>query len=103
MRQAPDGGKDGGTQPTESRVLPRRVFLAPALPRDHRKNSAANVNKLLPTLDIGSHIHARFQARREAGAQRTLYAVACTPLILIEAPSSAYPGGMLRVETITHE
>jgi hypothetical protein len=55
---------------------------------------------LLPILDIGSHINARFQARREAEAQRTLYAVACTPLILIEAPSSAYPGGMLRVGNI---
>jgi hypothetical protein len=34
----------------------------------------------------------------KAGArhERTLEAVGCTPLILIEAPSSAYPGGMLR-------
>jgi hypothetical protein len=31
----------------------------------------------------------------EAGAERTLEAVSCTPLILIEAPSSAYHRGML--------
>jgi hypothetical protein len=37
-RQAPDGGKEGGSQPTESSVLTRRVFLAPALPRDKGKN-----------------------------------------------------------------
>jgi transposase len=36
MRQAPDGGQEGGTQPTASSVLNRRVFLAPALPRDKR-------------------------------------------------------------------
>jgi hypothetical protein len=72
-------------------VINRRVFLAPALPRDKRKNSDADVQKWLPTLDIGSHINARFQPRLEAEAQRTLAGVACKPLILIEAPSSAYP------------
>jgi hypothetical protein len=41
--------------------------------------------------------NARRQARLKAGAQRTLEAVACTPLILIEAPSPAYHHGMLRV------
>src|SRR6266705_26514 len=40
--------------------------------------------------------NARFQARREAEAKRKLYAVACKPLILIEAPSPAYRRGMLR-------
>ena len=40
--------------------------------------------------------NARHQARRTAGAQRTLYAVACMPMILIEAPSSAYRRDMLR-------
>jgi hypothetical protein len=39
--------------------------------------------------------NAGHQARREAAAQRRLYAVACMPLILIEAPSSAYHRGML--------
>jgi hypothetical protein len=34
-----------------------------------RKTTEKN---LLPTLDIGSHINARFQPRLEAGAQRTL-------------------------------
>ena len=37
MRQAPDGCTYGGTQPTAIRVLNRRVFLAPALPRDETK------------------------------------------------------------------
>jgi hypothetical protein len=42
--------------------------------------------------------NAGSEPRLEAGAQRTLEGVAWTPLILIEAPSSAYPGGMLIVE-----
>jgi hypothetical protein len=44
--------------------------------------------------------NARFQARRRAGAryERTLFAVACTPVILIEAPSSADHGGRLSLE-----
>jgi hypothetical protein len=33
QRQAPDGGKAGGTPPTASSRSTRRVFLAPALPR----------------------------------------------------------------------
>jgi hypothetical protein len=37
MRQAPDGGKEGGSQPTDSSVINRRVFLAPALPIDETK------------------------------------------------------------------
>jgi hypothetical protein len=40
--------------------------------------------------------NARFQPLLEAGAERTLEAVGCTPLILIEAPSPAYHRGMLR-------
>src|SRR2546430_1221461 len=41
--------------------------------------------------------NAAAQARLKAGAryERTLAAVACSRLILIEAPSSAYHGGML--------
>src|SRR6267142_1639366 len=41
--------------------------------------------------------NARFQALPEAAArhERRLEAVACTPLILIEAPSPAHPCGML--------
>jgi hypothetical protein len=39
MRQAPDGGQEGGTQPTDSSVINRRVLLAPALPRDTRKKT----------------------------------------------------------------
>jgi hypothetical protein len=69
MRQAPDGGTEGGSQPTDSSVINRRVLLAPALPIDKRKNDDADVKKLLPTLDIGSHINATRQARLEAEAR----------------------------------
>ena len=43
--------------------------------------------------------NAAAQARLKAGAQRTLEAVACTRLILIEVPSSAYRRGMLALGT----
>src|SRR5438552_3907997 len=39
----------------------------------------------------------------EAGAQQTLEAVRCSALILIEAPSPAYHGGMLRVANPRNE
>src|SRR5262245_7109682 len=41
--------------------------------------------------------NAAAQPRLAAGAQRTLEGVSCSRLILIEAPSSAYLGGMLVV------
>jgi hypothetical protein len=44
---------------------------------DQGKQHAADVQKWLPTLDIESHINAKFQPRLEAGAQRTLYGVGC--------------------------
>jgi hypothetical protein len=75
MRPAPDGDRAGGTPPTESSVINRRVFLAPALPREKEvkgKNDAADVKKWLPTLDLGSHINARRQARLKAEAKRKL-------------------------------
>src|SRR5260370_13996613 len=40
--------------------------------------------------------NASLQLLPKAGAQRTLEAVGCKALILIEAPSSAYRRGMLR-------
>ena len=61
-------------------MINRRVLLAPALPRDKRKNDDADVKKLLPTLDIGSHINAAAQPRLKAGAQRTLEGVGCSRL-----------------------
>jgi transposase len=45
--------------------------------------------------------NAAAQPRLKAGAQPTLEGDGCSRLILIEAPSSAYPGGMLRVGNIT--
>ena len=81
--QAPDGGQEGGSQPTDSRVLNRRVFLAPALPIEQGKKHAADVKKLLPILDIGSHINAPVQAPPtvEATYERRLIAVACMRLL----------------------
>jgi hypothetical protein len=38
LRQAPDEGKEGGTQPTDSSRINRRLFLAPALPMHRVKN-----------------------------------------------------------------
>src|SRR5262245_35785787 len=46
-------------------------------------------------MNQSGHINAALQARLDAGAQRTLEAVSCGRLILMEAPSSAYPRGML--------
>jgi hypothetical protein len=63
-------------------VINRRGFLAPALPIEQGKKPDADVKKLLPTLDIGSHINATLQARETVGArhERRLFPVACMPL-----------------------
>ena len=37
VRQAPDGDTEGGNQPTDISMINRRVFLAPALPRETGK------------------------------------------------------------------
>ena len=59
--------------------------------------------KLLPTLDIGSHINAGGEPRPMAAAtqERRLLGVGSTAMILIEAPSSAYHSGMLVVGKVT--
>src|SRR6266571_3219813 len=51
--------------------------------RHKEKNYDADVKKLLPTLDIGSHINAGAQLLPEAGAtqERTLEAVSCSPML----------------------
>jgi len=69
----------------DATVAPKVGFISPF------GTTVCNVN----------HINATRQPRPEAGAQRTLEGVGWTRLILIEAPSSAYPGGMLRVGHIT--
>src|SRR5215471_318479 len=50
---------------------------------------------------VGCSPNAAPELRPEAGAERTLEGVGCRRLILIEAPSSAYHGGRLRVGNIT--
>jgi hypothetical protein len=72
MRQAPDGGKEGGTQPTESSVINRRSYWLRLFRETQGKNDDADVKKWLPTLDLGSHINASLQRLPEAGAERTL-------------------------------
>ena len=67
-RQAPDGGKEGGTQPTESRRINRRLFLAPPLCMHKGANNTEDLKKLFPTLDIGSHSNAGRQAPPMAAA-----------------------------------
>ena len=44
-RPAPDGYKEGGSQPTESSRINRRVFLAPALPMDEVKQDEEKAKK----------------------------------------------------------
>ena len=48
MRQAPDGCKEGGSQPTDISVINRRVFLAPPLPIDKREKSGCRRKKVAP-------------------------------------------------------
>ena len=47
-RQAPDGGKEGGTQPTESSQITRRLFLAPPLFMRTGANHDADLKKVVP-------------------------------------------------------
>ena len=72
MRQAPDGHKEGGRQPTDSSRINRRILLAPALAMHEGQKYYEDVKKSLPTLDLGSHINATLQARLEAEAKRKL-------------------------------
>ena len=74
VRQAPDGGKEGGSQPTDISVINRRHSWPRLFRETKGKNQDADVKKLLATLDISSHSNARFQARLEAGVryERTL-------------------------------
>ena len=41
VRQAPDGGQSGGSQPTDISVITRRILLAPALPMNHLAKKTA--------------------------------------------------------------
>jgi hypothetical protein len=50
-RQAPDGRKQGGSHPTDSRRINRRILLAPALLMPGGKNHHENLKKSLATLE----------------------------------------------------
>jgi hypothetical protein len=73
LKQAPDRDKEGGHQSTDSSKINRRVFLAPALPMDEgQKNLMKTSKKLLPTLNIGSHINAGPQPLHDVAPQSGL-------------------------------
>src|SRR5262249_39570428 len=60
-----------------------------------RRKTVATTSLLLPSKpNAGAHLLPEAAARHE----RTLEAVRCKPLILIEAPSSAYRCGMLSLD-----
>src|SRR6266446_44546 len=101
---------DGGRHPTEARTVgpnPRRAAGSPVVSSWLRLFSCAKVKtmmktskKLFPTLDIGSHSNAQAEARateyRPTPAKKcTLWPVASSAVILIEAPSPADHRGML--------
>src|SRR5262245_26021872 len=69
----------------------RLVRLVPVMATSYRWSS---IDVLLP------NARPELLPEAEARHERTLEAVRCKPLILIEAPSSAYPSGMLVVGTV---
>jgi len=48
LRQAPDGCKEGGTQPTESSRINRRFFLAPPLFMRKGEKKDEDLKKIVP-------------------------------------------------------
>jgi transposase IS116/IS110/IS902 family protein len=83
VRQVPDGYKSGGSQPTDISRINRRIdwlrlFRWITSPRGHH-HEEHQLRIFMPALDIESHINAGRQVRPKAGAQQTLFAVACTP------------------------
>src|SRR5207249_11108548 len=78
-RQAPDGHKQGGTQPTNISMINRRGYwlrlLHGSVSYDHITHSRSGPGPPTPNargLDIGSHINARREPRATA---RRLHAV----------------------------
>jgi hypothetical protein len=74
VRQAPDGRKSGGHEPTDSSRINRRIswlrlFHRTTVQNYMVKKHHENLKKLPSTLDTGSHINAALQARRAAGAR----------------------------------
>lgn len=67
VRQAPDGCQSSGSQPTESRVLNRRMFLAPPLPMGNSTKRTSRCRtrheNFALGLDSGSHSNAHAQRR----------------------------------------
>jgi len=73
-RQAPDGRTEGGTQPTESSVINRRIFLAPALPMDnvtirgqHKEDNLTSIFPQLLTLEVIATLRLSRCRKRERG------------------------------------
>jgi hypothetical protein len=81
VRQAPDGCTEGGSQPTDSNKSNRRHYWLWLFQCAKVQRYYEDLKKLLPTLDIGSHINAGPQAppMAEARHEHRLLAVACRP------------------------
>ena len=71
-----------------------------AVTREAEGTISSGLKVVRPQERITTVMNARFQPRLEAEAtqERRLYGVGCKPLILIEAPSSAYRRGMLSLD-----
>ena len=67
-RQAPAGHTEGGNQSTASRKSNRRYYWLRLFHYGKLQRYYADLKKLLPTLDIGSHSNAALQARGAAEA-----------------------------------
>jgi hypothetical protein len=48
LRQAPDGCKEGGSQPTDSSRINRRLLLAPPLFMHKGENNDEDLTKVVP-------------------------------------------------------
>jgi len=70
VRQAPDGRKEGGTQPTDISKINRRHYWLRLFQCAKVQRYYEDLKKLLPTLDIGSHINASLQRLPKAGATK---------------------------------
>jgi hypothetical protein len=66
-RQAPDGRQSGGSQPTDSSRINRRIYWLRLFQCIKVKNQSEDLKKLRATLDIGSHTNAAMQPTASGG------------------------------------
>jgi len=77
QRQAPDGHKQGGTQPTNTSMINRRGYWLRLFPGSvsynpvtHPRSGPGPPTSKRARLDIGSHTNAGYELRREATLAR---------------------------------